>query len=118
MMNGALSPAELDDILVTAELSRRPARVPDFAAENQALVQLAQTMVQAPPALLQCLVDVALDLCQAGSAGISLLDSGVEPSIFRWAVLSGGFAPYVGGTTPRGFSPCGTCLDRDAPQLY
>ena len=39
-----------------------------------------------------------------------------EP-VFRWDALAGAFAPYVGGTTPRRFSPCGLCLDRDATIL-
>jgi PAS domain S-box-containing protein len=68
--------------------------------------------------LLDCLVQVALELCDAGSAGISLLISTPEGEQFRWEALSGAYANYVGGRTPRDFSPCGTCLDLGAPQLY
>jgi hypothetical protein len=33
--------ASLDDVLITAELARRPTRAPDYAAENRALSDLA-----------------------------------------------------------------------------
>ena len=37
--------------------------------------------------------------------------------IFRWIALAGAFRPYVGGSTPRNYSPCGICLDRNEPIL-
>jgi hypothetical protein len=72
-----------------------------------------------PEDVLQELVNVAVTCCGADSAGISLEepnDSG-EPT-FRWIAISGTFEQYVGGRTPRFFSPCGTCLDRGRAQLY
>jgi len=108
----------LDEVLITPELSRRPGREPDYRAENQALTQLAQAMVQSPQALLNRLVRMALELCEAGSAGISLLVSSAGEEQFRWEALCGAYAGYVGGRTPRDFSPCGTCLDLGEPQLY
>jgi hypothetical protein len=38
-------------------------------------------------------------------------------TLFRWTALAGEFGPYVGGTTPRHFSPCGLCLDRNTAIL-
>jgi len=108
----------LRDVLITTELSHRPAREPDYRAENRALTLLAQAMPQSPQALLDRLVQVALELCEAGSAGISLLVPAAEGEQFRWEALCGAYANYVGGRTPRNFSPCGTCLDLGAPQLY
>jgi hypothetical protein len=40
--------ASLASVITTAELSRRPSRSPDFAAENRALVALAQVMAGSP----------------------------------------------------------------------
>jgi len=37
--------------------------------------------------------------------------------IFRWHGVAGEYEPYLWGTTPRNFSPCGTVLDRNAVQL-
>ncbi len=63
----------------------------------------------------------ALNLCRAGSAGVSLLrhdEDGNE--IFRWVALAGAYeaAGYGGRAMSRTFSPSGTCLDRGAPQLF
>lgn len=109
--------AVVDDILITSELVRRPARAPDFESENQALVALATVMAESPKGVLQQLAETALKLCKAGSAGISVLESDTEESVFRWRATAGCYAAYVGTTTPRTFSPCGTVLDRNAPQL-
>jgi PAS domain S-box-containing protein len=107
----------LDDIDVTAELARRPTRPPDHAVECQALVELSQHLAETPHTLLQALVDVALRICRAGSAGISILEEEDGESIFRWRATAGAFAPYLGGAMPGHFSPCATVLDRNAAQL-
>ena len=108
----------LDDVLITPELFRRPSRPSDHQTENGALVTLAREMADNPRNLLQKLVEMAVGLCRAGSAGISLLKTGANGEIFFWEALAGVYAPHVGGTTPRDFSPCGTTLDRGAPQLF
>ncbi len=109
--------SSLQDIDATLELARRPARPPDYAAENRALVDLARHMAEAPRSILQKLAETALELCQADSAGISILESDDRKPIFRWHATAGDFQAYLGGTTPRDFSPCGVVLDRNAPQL-
>jgi hypothetical protein len=65
--------APLEDVIVTSNLTRRPSRTPDYKAESRALSALAQKMTNDPQSLLQALVDLALELCSAHSAGISLL---------------------------------------------
>jgi signal transduction histidine kinase len=105
----------VESVITTSELGRRPARAPDFGAENRVLLNLAATMAEAPERVLQQLVDSARELCRAGSAGVSLLDpeQGDIKTQFRWMATSGGYAPLVGNTLPRDFSPCGTVLDRN-----
>ena len=70
-------------------------------------------MTANPHDMLQTLVEVAIDLCDAHTAGISLLDG----DLFRWEAIAGVFAAARGGTIPRHESPCGICIDRDATQL-
>ena len=111
------SPVPLESVLCTQELALRPARQPDFEATTTALVTLARTLANEPERLLQKLVDTSLELCQAHSAGISLLEEENGRKIFRWHALAGDYAPHLWGTTPREFSPCGTVLDTDAVQL-
>jgi two-component sensor histidine kinase len=101
----------------TAELARRPSRLPDYVAENRALVALAQEMATAPDGILQKLADTALTLCRAHSAGFSLLEDGDQKRAFHWRAIAGQWRPHVGGGTPRDFGPCGTVLDRNAAML-
>jgi signal transduction histidine kinase/ActR/RegA family two-component response regulator len=118
-LDPSAAPASLESILVTDALSERAPRPPDLQAEIDAFHALARQMASRPDDLLNALVRAAVRLCRAGSAGVSLLerDAGGK-ELFRWVALAGAYAGNEGGTTPRDFSPCGTCLDRKSPQLY
>ena len=103
-----------DELLITEALHKRPARQRDLAREIAAINDLARGMVRRPDALQRRFVELALDLCRAGSAGISMLEEEEHgESLFRWTALAGEFAPFIGGTSPRHFSPCGLCIDQD-----
>jgi two-component sensor histidine kinase len=105
--------ATAEEILVTDQLFTRPRRLPDHATESRALHELGALMGELPDTLYQRFVELAVELCAAGSAGISVLEpTATGETIFRWTALAGTFAPFVGGHTPRDFSPCGICLDR------
>lgn len=99
--------APLESVICTQELNLRPSRQPNSEALNGALVTLAQTLAQSPEHILKQLVETALDLCRAHSAGISLLEEENGRKLFRWHALAGQYAPHLLGTTPREFSPCG-----------
>jgi signal transduction histidine kinase len=104
--------------LVTGLLATRTPKPPDLAAEVTAFHELAELMLEQPERAVQRFVDLALKLCDAGTVGLSVVakaEDGAE--IFRWDALAGRLASYVGGTTPRHFSPCGLCLDAGAPVL-
>jgi two-component sensor histidine kinase len=108
------APLTADDLLVTPLLYRRPARPAHLGAELDAYRELSSLMAVDPRLAIERFVELALELCPAaGSAGLSELttDDAGEP-IFRWTAMSGAFKPYLGGATPRGFSPCGLCLDQ------
>ena len=107
--------ADLESVLMTVELTRRSPRTADYAAENNALVALAQEFYS-PGDILESLVKAATTLCSAHSAGISLLNE--DGQNFYWRTVTGRWATYVGDTLPRALSPCGTVLDRNAPQLF
>ena len=105
----------LESVIATEELTRRSRRPADYAAENKALIALAQAMVTSPNDILRNLAETALTLCNAGSSGISLLAP--DGAHFHWPAVAGAWASQVGGGTRREFGPCGTVLDRNAPQL-
>jgi RNA polymerase sigma factor (sigma-70 family) len=108
----------LEDILITNQLCTRPCR-PRIPDDGQSLRTLVQAAAVSPAQLVNCFLQLALNLCQADTAGLSFLDSDSNGGqLFRWTHLKGRLEQHVGGTTPRNFSPCGVTLDRDCPQLF
>jgi PAS domain S-box-containing protein len=111
-------PGDIQSARSAAELNERPSRPPDYAAENRAMAELARTMAVSPEGLLQRLADIALVLCRADSAGLSLLTEADQKTSFHWPAVAGQWASHVGGRTPRNFGPCGVVLDRNMPLLF
>jgi signal transduction histidine kinase/ActR/RegA family two-component response regulator len=110
-------PLGLDDVVINSELLNRRTRAPDFEAENQALMALAQTLADAPDKILQKLAETALQLCRADTAGISLLEQQDGAEVFRWEALAGVFSDRLNATMPRNAIPSGMTIDRNATQL-
>ncbi|GAA6617052.1 ATP-binding protein [Scytonema sp. NUACC26] len=109
----------LNDVLITEELSWRAPRSPNWRSQAMAMQSLAQQMARAPETLLPTLVEMARELCQAQTAGISLLTTTVNgEAVFGADVLAGELEQYFGSTTKRFESPCGVCLERGTPVLY
>lgn len=102
----------LEQILTAHELAARPNRVPDYKAENEALTAIADAMTVSPDDVLQILVDKALALTNAQSAGISLLERDSGAQVFRWQATAGEYARHLGQTLPRALSPCDAVLHR------
>ena len=117
--NGQMKPAvPLESVVTTAELARRHPRPADYEAENRALVSLMQELSNSSGNVLQKLVDTVLELCEAQSAGISILEEDENGrKIFRWHATAGKWSKFLGGTMPREISPCGTVLDRNSSLL-
>jgi PAS domain S-box-containing protein len=99
------------------ELKKRPSRSPDYQGESEALAALAREMANSPRDVLKKLVDIALELSRAHSAGVSILEEENGRQIFRWHAVAGQWSRYTGVTMPRESSPCGTVLDRNAALL-
>ena len=99
-------PAAIAGVFISDQLIRRPATKPDYLREKLAIQDLAQRMANRPAELLPRLVQLALDICEADSAGVSVL----EGEEFRWFHLKGRLAVFESTTTPVNFSPCGICL--------
>ena len=105
----------LESVLSTEELITRPSRPPDYETENRAILTIAQHMADSPRTTLQKLAEVALEICRAGSAGVSLISK--QTGDFYWPAVAGEWKPHIGGGTPRHFGPCAVVLDRNAAQL-
>lgn len=111
-------PKGLHDILITDQLAMRPLRRTDEAAQLEALKAIAKEDTSPVKQLFSVVVQHAIRLCNAGSAGLSLLHSEDNEQYFHWDALAGVLSGHVGDTTPRNFSPCGVTLDRRSPQLF
>jgi len=106
----------LRDLLTDSDFPQRATKPRNSNRESMALRRLSRLFAEDPESVLQELVNTAVEFCGAESAGISLEEP--EDGTFRWIAVAGSFAQYLGGRTPRHYSPCGTCLDAGQPQLY
>ncbi len=69
--------------------------------------------------MLDLLAREAARLCNAGSAGISVLESPVGDSAsFRWAALAGYCVPLLNTHRPFDDSVCGIALEMGQPELF
>ncbi len=113
-------PSRYGGTLVTDLFWKRPSRPVDRDKEVEVFRQLSLHIAkQDRQGALDNLVTQAMELCKADSSGISLAtksDTG-EP-VFRWVAASGKMKDHLGGETPRHFSPCGVCVERNGPQLF
>lgn len=115
-------PVPLDAVITTDELRRRPTRPANYEADSRAIAALMDVMANASgqagaDAVLQRMVETAVELCQAHSAGVSLLEKENGVEIVRWRAAAGAWGSYVGGFMPREGSPCGTVIDRNCAML-
>jgi len=108
----------VDDVLITSELASRPSRSPDYEAQSQAMLELGDELRINPANTLNKVAELAMKLCRADSAGISILETEAEREIFRWQAIAGGFASNLYGSLPRDASPCGTVVARNRVLLF
>ena len=109
----------LGSVLITEQLSSRICRRRTPQQEANSRLTLMQAANASTAELIDCFLKISIDLCRAGTAGLSLLEiNASEKQEFRWTNLAGKLKNSVGGTTPRDFSPCGVTLDRNSPQLF
>lgn len=100
------------DLVITEELRRRPCKPVNLQAEAEAFRELSDLIARNPNRAINRFMELAVELCRAGSAGLSLLDENeAGEQEFYWEAIAGVLKDHVGGTTPRHFSPCGLCLD-------
>jgi hypothetical protein len=107
---------DLNDVLITDELSTRKSRPVDVFAEHRALNTIARRMHHGRAAVLQEICEFAMTLCQADFSGISILQQSEETG-FVWEAVAGNLTSLRGGTAPL-HSPCGVCLHFRSTQLY
>ena len=102
---------------VPASLQPQDARAPDHEGESRALCALARTLAASPRSVFQKVADLALELCGAHAAGVSLIEDEEGERVFRWRGLAGPHAKHLGRNAPRTLCPWGVALDADSVEL-
>lgn len=109
----------VDDVLINEQLNLRPVHSTCADTEINSLRNLAQTFLTDPSELMDATVATVCELCNADSAGITVIDMLPDGSErLRWVATAGRIQEAGLHMLPRGHSPCGTVLDRKAPQLF
>ncbi|MBE9011281.1 response regulator, partial [Pseudanabaenaceae cyanobacterium LEGE 13415] len=106
-------------VLITEALSHRSPRSPNWQAEVEAIQRITQLMAGDSNTLLQALIAIALELCEAGTVGVSLLETTPNgEECFRIPVATGVLSQLTEVRFSRSGIPCGICVDRGTPQLF
>ncbi|HYF17272.1 MAG TPA: sigma-70 family RNA polymerase sigma factor [Ramlibacter sp.] len=109
LLRGRTAPFDPDHIIEETKARKHRS---GLGARSEPFLALRGDIATDPASALQRLVEAALKLTGAGSAGISLEDQENGDAIFRWVAIAGEYERYLHGTMPRYFSPCGTVLER------
>jgi two-component sensor histidine kinase len=106
------------DLTTTATALHRRKGVRDLRLESAAWRDLSRALAADPSQALSCALDLARNLCHAGTAGLSLFkpDAANLP-VVRWELVRGELAHHQGLDTPVRSSPCGLCLEAGATIL-
>ena len=87
--------------------------------QMEGLHKLAVAFVETPERILEELVNVAVRLCGADSAGISVEREGkTEEHYYQWIATAGEYSTFLDATLPKYPSACTVCLERGSPQLF
>jgi two-component sensor histidine kinase len=110
---------EVLDLHGDAEFLKRRLHVRDSGVHMEGMQRLARAFVERPETILQELVDAAVKLCEADSAGISVeRPDKTEEDYYHWIATSGEYAGFLNALLPQHPSACGICLERGRPQLF
>jgi hypothetical protein len=110
---------EVIDLREDAAFAARRLHGRDIETQMSGLQRLSRAMLEDPETVLQELVNAAVDLCGADSAGISIEDdSGSDEQFYRWIATAGDYSGFMNAILPRYPSACGVCLERGHPQHF
>jgi DNA-directed RNA polymerase specialized sigma24 family protein len=110
---------EVLDLDTHPEFASRSIHKRDLAVQMEGLRRLTHSFVQSPDTILQELVNAAVDLCGADSAGISLeMEGKSDTAFYHWVATAGQYNGFFNAVLPRYPSACGICLERGKPQLF
>lgn len=110
---------EVVDLSDEAAYANRRLHSRDSSNQMEGLRQIATAFVQRPETILQELVNAAVRLCGADSAGISIeREDKTDEAFYHWVAIAGEYSPFLNAVLPRTPSACSVSLERGTPQLF
>ena len=101
------------------DFASRHVHTRDAALQMRGLERIASCFVQTPETILAELVNAAVELCGADSAGISVIkEDPTDSSYYHWVATAGDYSGFLDAVLPRYPSACGICLERGRPQHF
>jgi signal transduction histidine kinase len=116
--NGVDTGLVVVDLVSDPAFAGRRLHVHDAAKQIQGMHQLAHAFTGTPDTILQVLVDAAVDLCGAESAGISIERGQSSKKFYEWVATAGQYGRFLNAMLPLYPSACGVCLERGRPQIF
>jgi hypothetical protein len=107
---------EVLDLSSDSAFSRRQIHNRDIGVQMVGLQRLSHALLERPGTILQELVNAAVDLCGADSAGISIeKEDGNDQQFYHWIATAGAYSNFMDAILPRQPSACGVTLERGRP---
>ena len=110
---------EVLDLRLNRSFASRNLHERNIATQLAGLQRLSRALLESPETILQELVNTAVDLCGADSAGISIeIENGNEKEFYQWIATAGVYSGFLNAVLPQTPSACGLCLERGHPQHF
>jgi DNA-directed RNA polymerase specialized sigma24 family protein len=110
---------EVVDLLSDPAFAQRQLHLRDVTTHVEGMNRLARAFAECPTTILQELVNAAVDLCGADSAGISVEQKeGTDDNYWHWVATAGQYSGFTDAKLPRYPSACGLTLERGRPQIF
>lgn len=110
---------EVLDLRSDAAFEARNIHTRNIGTQMTGLQRLSRALLERPETILQELVNAAVDLCGADSAGISIeKDDGNDQEFYHWIATAGAYSGFLDALLPREPSACGLCLERGHAQHF
>jgi hypothetical protein len=110
---------EVLDLYSDPHFKHRHLHIRNPAVLLEGMRRLARTFIERPETILQELVNAAVDLCGAESAGISLqVKDGKGEGLYKWVATAGKYERFLNAMLPSFPSACGLTIERRKPQLF
>ena len=110
---------EVVDLTDETPIAQRRLHSRNGAMQMEGLHRLATAFVEQPQTLLQELVNAAVRLCGADSAGISIeREEKTDEHYYQWIATAGEYSGFLNASLPKTPSACTVCLERGSPQLF